>query len=81
MAQPLLKIEETPDVDWGINLDEQQTSKAILEETPTKFSASTTNLVEVLSQQTPWQTLMPPLIENPTISKFNFIHPTYDKLI
>ena len=81
MAKSSLKIGETPDIDQGINPDEQQIYKSTLEETPVKISVSTTNSVDVLSLLTPSQTPMPPLVENPIISKSNFIHPTYDKLI
>ena len=38
MVKSSIKIAEKPDVDQEINPDEQQTSKATLEETSTKFS-------------------------------------------
>ena len=81
MSKSSLKIWETPDVDHKINPDERQTSKVHLEETPMKFSVSTTNSVEVLYPLTPSQTTIPPLLEKITISKNNFIHQTYGKLI
>ena len=39
------------------------------------------NSVEVLSPPTSSQTIMPPLLENPTISKSNFLHPMHVKLM
>ena len=67
-----LRNGETPDVDQGINPDEQQTSKPPLEETPTKFSVSTTNSVEVLSLLAG---------RKPNNLQIQFIHMMYDKSI
>ena len=61
MSKSSLKIGEILDADHKINPHEQQTIKVTLEETPIKFSVSTTTTsVKVLSALTPSPLLMPP---------------------